>query len=236
MLIPAAAGVNRARAAAQRSTVAQESHELLKLLENIVLPALERRRPQRVLLVSRDPGAFPDLEPLAHRGVVRMHAGPVFEDDPLACDSAALPFQDESFEVVIMHHVFSDGAEPEFRETRRILAGGGDLFVLGKGSLGLRSRFGSPGDDLPALKVRTLCRRLQASSFRIEHCVGVGLLGIPVSCERRWQQPALPFADSVLIMGHHRTAKPIVTPLRFSQPQTVGVQSAVADHLSREAV
>jgi SAM-dependent methyltransferase len=209
---------------------------LLKLIQKFIAPAIRRRQPRRILLVSNEPAEFPGLGELAGHNLIALHSGAAGSSDLLACDSAELPFQDESFEMVVMHNVFTDGSEPEFQEARRILAGGGDLFVLGKGSLGITSRFGKSRTDLPALQVRRMCRQLRNHSFRIEQCVGIGLLGAPVTCEQRWQQPALPFADSVLIIGRHRTLKPIVTPLRFSQPQTVGVQSAAADSLSREAV
>ena len=228
--------VNRDRTVEHGAGLNRENQPLQKLVQEIVKPAIERRRPQRMLLVSNEPADFPDLTGLASRNVITLHSGRESLSDSLACDSAALPFQDESFEVVVMHHVFSDGGEPEFREARRILTGGGELFVLGRGSLGLRSRFGKSRHDLPALRVRTMCQKLRDHSFRIEQCVGIGLMGMPVSCERRWQQPALPFADCVLILGRRRTVKPIVTPLRFSRPQTIGVQSAAADSLNREAV
>ena len=135
-----------------------------------------------------------------------------------------------------MHHIFSDGREPELGEAERILADDGELFVLGRGTLGFRGWFAKTQSGLPGLKLRQVCAGLKSRSFIIEHCAGFGLMGVPVSCYRRWQQPALPFTDTIMIHGRRRRNKPIVTPIRFNQPQTVGVQSAAMDSLSREAM
>ena len=203
------------------------------LVKNIVLPAIRKRRPQRTLLISNDPAEFPDL---ACSNVVTIHSGSGSPDDIVRCDTAKLPFQDDSFEIIVMHHVFSDGLEPELDEAERILAGDGELFVLGRGILGPRAQAAKTRTVLPGLKVRQVCQRLKSRSFIIEHCAGNGLLGMPVSCDRRWQRPALPFADIIVVYGRRHQSKPIVTPLRFSQAQTVGVQAAAMDSLSRAAV
>ena len=90
-----------------------------------------------MLLISIDPAEFPDLAGL---NVVTIHSGSGGPDDIVRCETAKLPFQDDSFEIIVMHHVFSDGHEPELDEAVRILAGDGELFVLGRGKLGLRAR------------------------------------------------------------------------------------------------
>ncbi len=185
------------------------------------------------MLISIDPAEFPDLDGL---NVITIHAGSGDTHDIVSCDTAKLPFQDESFEIMVIHHVFSDGHEPELDEAERILAGDGELFVLGQGTLGLRARFAKGHSELPGLKVRQVCQRLKSRCFMIEHCAGIGLLGMPLGCDRRWQWPALPFADTIVIHARRHQSRAIVTPLRFAQPQTVGVQSAALDSLSREIV
>ena len=204
-----------------------------KLLTKFVLPVILKRRPQRILLISSGPAGFPDL---TGPNVITLHSGGGGPDDILRCDTARLPFQDLSFEIIVMHHVLSDGHEPELGEAERILANDGELFVLGRGALGLRGRFANTQNGLPGLKVRQVCARLKSRSFIIEHCAGFGLMGVRVSCHRRWQQPVLPFTDAIVIHGRRRQIKPIVTPIRFNQPQSVGVQSAAIDSLSREAM
>jgi hypothetical protein len=212
------------------------NQSLRALVDSSVRPVIAKRRPQRVLLLSNEPESLPGFQGLASVDLVALHAGSSSAADAVSCRSEALPFQDDSFEMVILHDVFADGSEPELAESERVLTGGGEIFVLGRGALGLAGRFGQPGSGLPRLQVGAVCRSLQAHSFRIEQCIGVGLAGMLVNCDRRWQQPALPFADAVLIQGRHRTAQTIVTPLRFGRPQTVGVQSTAADSFSREAV
>ncbi len=204
-----------------------------KLVTRFVLPVILKRRPPRILLISNGPAGFPDLAGL---NVIAIHSGGGGPDDILHCDTARLPFQDHSFEIIVMHHVLSDGHEPELGEAERILVDDGELFVLGLGALGLRGRFANTQNGLPGLKIRQICARLRSRSFFIEHCAGFGLMGVRVSCYRRWQQPVLPFADTIVIHGRRRQNKPILTPIRFSQPQGVGVQSAAIDSLSREAM
>ncbi|NIP19080.1 MAG: hypothetical protein GWM87_13680 [Xanthomonadales bacterium] len=206
------------------------------LVESVLLPSLQQRRPGRILLISGDPRHAPQLPGLASQYLVNLSAGAGDGAGSMVCNSAALPVQDDSVEIVVLHHVASDGDEPELEEAMRVLSTGGEIYVLGQGSLGLEGRWGRRRNSFPRLRVTRVCRRLREHSIRIEQCLGVGPAGVPVSCERRWQQPALSFADCILIHGRHRAVKPVVTPLRFNRPQTVGVQSAVAENLSREAV
>ena len=215
------------------SQINRGSQLLRELVKSIVLAAIRKRRPKRILLISNDAAQFPDLAGL---NVITIHSGSGDPDDMVRCDTAKLPFQDDSFEIIVTHHVFSDGHEPELDEAERILTGDGELFVLGRGILGPRAQAAKTRRVLPGLKVRQVCQRLKSRSFIIEHCAGVGLMGMPVSCDRRWQRPALPFADIIVVHGRRHQSKPIVTTLRFSQAQTVGVQAAAMDSLSRAAV
>ena len=194
-----------------------------------VLPELARRRPERMLLISRDPVMFPAL---GSWPLWTIHGGTRSTDDPVACDTAALPFRDDVFDVVLLHHVFSDGREPELDEARRVLAGGGDIFVLGQGMLA-RGGWHASG---PRLAVRQVCQRLRQRAIVIESCTGNGLLGLPLRCQHRWQAPLLQFATTVVIHGRHRPLKPIMRSLRFGQPHAVGVRSTAAESLYRKAV
>lgn len=232
MLTPAPVEVNDEPMVQTFQAVPKHDRTLEQLVRHTVLPEFARRRPQRTLLISPEPSAFSELagwHPLA------LHRGGPNGADPVACATEALPFQDDSFDAVLLHHVFSDGLEPELHEAWRVLSGGGDLFVVGHGSLGWRARFGPRAASVPALRVRQVCQQMRKRAFSIEQCAGRGLLGIPVYWERTWQRPALPFADTVLIHGRHRPLRPIVRPLSFGRTQAVGVRSAAAENVFRKA-
>jgi SAM-dependent methyltransferase len=200
-----------------------------EVVRSAVIPELARRRPERTLLISPDPAIFPAL---GSWPLLTVHGGIRSADDPVACDTAALPFRDDAFDAVLLHHVFADGREPELDEAWRVLAGGGDIFVLGQGPL---SR-GWWDTDTPRLSVRQVCQRLRQRAFVIEKCVGSGLLGLPLRWERRWQAPLLPLATTIVIHGRHRPLKPIMRSLRYGQPHPVGVRSTAAEGLYRKAV
>ncbi len=205
---------------------------LAQLVRHTVLPEFARRRPERVLLISPIPEAFFDL---GNWNILTLHRGEQVKSDRVACDTASLPFQDDQFDAVILHHVFSNGQEPELHEAWRVLRPGGDVFVLGHGSLGWRARPTRRRGVEPAMRVLKVCQQLRRRAFDIEQCAGSGWLGIPFYYERRWQRPALPFADTVLVHGRHRPLRPIVRPLRFGRPQAVGVRSTATESLYRKA-
>ena len=57
----------------------------------------------------------------------------------MVCETGLLPFRNDSFDIVLLHHVAENGREPELQEARRVLCAGGDMFVLGTGAYGLRA-------------------------------------------------------------------------------------------------
>lgn len=205
---------------------------LSKVVRCLVVPEIARRRPERVLLISPKPGFFPAL---GSWSTTRLSPGFNGVEGPLVCNTAELPFTDGSFDVIILHHVFADGREPELAEAWRVLAAGGDLFVLGQGSCSWSSRLTRAGRLLPGLRARQMCHFLRRRAFHIEQCAGLGFGPLPILCERRWQRWLLPFADAVLIHGRHRPLRPIMRSLRFGRPQAVGVQSTAAEQLYRKA-
>jgi SAM-dependent methyltransferase len=226
-------------ATSQFEPMVQSSHQqfrpdraLAQLVRHTVLPEFARRRPDRVLLISPEPLVFSDLQ---NWNILTLHRGNQVDADRVACDTASLPFQDDQFDAVILHHVFRNGREPELHETWRVLRPGGDVFVLGHGSVSWRARPGRRRDGEPAMKVMQVCQQLRRRAFAIEQCAGSGWLGIPLYWERRWQRPALPFADTVLVHGRHRPLKPIMRPLHFGRTQTVGVRSTAAENVFRNA-
>ena len=54
------------------------------------------------------------------------------------CETSQLPFQDGTFNMVVLHHVVADGSEPELAEAVRVLARNGVLILLGLNRMGWR--------------------------------------------------------------------------------------------------
>lgn len=208
-------------------TPGRPDRALRRVIRYAVLPEIARRRPDRILVVSPAARSVPGLEAW---NVIRVETG---GDGPVRCHSQALPFVDDAFDLVILHHVLEDGQEPELQEARRVLKPGGDLFVLGQGSLGWRARLSRRGADRPAIKLLPLCQQLRRRAFVLERCAGCGLAGIPVYWERVWQRPALPFADCVVLHGRHRPLEPIVRRLRFAQPRPAAARREAVESLFR---
>jgi hypothetical protein len=204
------------------------------LLESLLTATLARLVPQRLLVISADPGSMPAIDRQTSGCVATIETAGLTGMASLQCSSELLPFEDGSFNMLIMHHILGDGGEPQLAEAQRVLTGNGQLMVIG------RSRFGMRPDnrtsDIPALDVRSVCRNLKRRAFLIRQCEGLGFRGRRVHLQKSWQQLALPFSDLVLIRGRHTRLKPVATPLKFTQPQVAGVRSAALDGLSREAV
>ncbi len=209
----------------------RHDRSLERLLRFAVLPEIAQRRPGRLLVIAPDPAAFGVLKgwsPLC------LHSNGFAPGDPLRCELTQLPIQDDSIDVVLLHHQLQSGQERILQEAWRILVAGGELFVLGQGALSWRARCGR-GRELPRLKVLTTCQRLRHRAFAIERCAAHGVLGAPVYGERRWQRWWLPpLADNVVIHGRHSVLRPIVRSIRFRRPKAMGVRSPAADSVFRE--
>lgn len=143
------------------------------------------------------------------------------------CRSAQLPFQDGVFNMVVLHHVIGDGAEPELAEAVRVLARNGVLLLLGLNRLGWRYRAQEGSPRLPGLAPLKVKARLDAIDMVMQGFAGAGLAGRqrPVFLNDGLLGLATPFADLVLLQAHHRDS-PGVTPLRFRKPRSGVVQSA----------
>jgi hypothetical protein len=119
--------------------------------------------------------------------------------------------------------VFGTCEGGDIRELARVLTGGGNLVIIGRG------RFGSsPGDEhlkIHSLDSKSICRILRQQGFQIRHCEGFGFRGRRAHWAKSWQMPALPLADLIMIRAEYTQNNPILTPINFGQA-----------NLSREAI
>jgi SAM-dependent methyltransferase len=143
------------------------------------------------------------------------------------CESGQLPFQDKSFQSVVLHHVVSDGSETELQEAVRVLARDGVLIVLGLNRMGWRYRFQERSGQLPGLSPLKVKSRLESLHMTMQGFAGAGLGGMkrPVWMHSGFASLGAPLADIVLLQAKHAN-NPEVTPLRFRKSRAGVVQSA----------
>ena len=153
------------------------------------------------------------------------------------CRITALPFEEAAFDLVILHHLVTDGSEPFWAGALRVMAAGGDIVISGLNSSGLRNRIVNRKHQVPALKLDRICKFLKSQSFNIEHCLQMGLGGFSRPAPRAtWHGLGLPFADRVMLHGHHQSNIKNASILRFKKVQHAGRASAALDgYSSREA-
>jgi len=204
-----------------------------KLLE----PLLQRRRPERVL-VLKHAGAG-DL-PLLTAGpvqIIRLTDDETSGDAIVRCRVAALPFEQAGFELVVLHHLVGDGTEAVLAEALRVLSPGGDVVISGLNSSGLRYRLGNRDNGYPGIRLNRIYHQLKTRSFNIEQCLLMGLAGLPRPVPTAtWGRLGVPFADRVVLHGHHQSNIHNANILRFKRIQAAGATSAVLDGCSsREA-
>jgi hypothetical protein len=138
-------------------------------------------------------------------------------DQPILCETACLPFQDSVFSMVVLHHIVSNGKEPELDEAVRVLARDGVLIILGINRMGWRFRSQGRVRRLPGiapLKVKSCLDRLDMT---MQGFAGAGLLGLrrPVFMSSGLAGLGSPIADVVLLQARHRGG-PEMTPLTRS--------------------
>ena len=208
-----------------------------KLAAQLLQPLLARRRPARILVLKHANAADLLLEPVNSAHIIRL------SDDEFAagamprCRISALPFEEATFDLVILHHLVADGTEEHLAEALRVLAAGGDIVISGLNSSGLRNRFVNRKQRLPALKLNRICKFLKAESFSIEQCLLMGMGGFSRPAPKAtWHGFGLPFADRVVMHGHHQSNITNARILGFKQLKTSARTSAALDGCSsREA-
>ena len=214
----------------------QPTHSAQQSLAGQVLqPLLARRRPDRILVIKHANAGDLSIDPVNSAQLIRLNTDELNPGALLQC-RYALPFEDECFDLVVLHHLVHDGIEPFLNETLRVLAAGGDIVISGLNSSGFRSRIANRKRRLPALNLDKVCNFLKSNSFNIEQCLLMGLGGFSKPAPKAmWHGLGMPFADRVVFHGHHQSNIKNASVLRFKQVQPAGLTSAALDGCSREA-
>lgn len=237
MLTPVSCQVNAAamvdvKGRRKLTRTAQQS-----LAVTLLQPLLERRRPERLLVLKHENATDLPLEPVSPVQIIRLSRDPYAEDVMLRGRLRALPFENAAFDLVVLQHLLVDGSEDEMQEAIRVLAPGGDLVINGLNSAGLHYRVGNRAKRFPGLKLNRIYYHLKNHSFEIEQCLRMGFAGMskPLQIDRGYGF-ALPFADRVVLHGHDLSNISNASILRFRKSRSARVASAALDGVSsREA-
>ena len=207
------------------------------LAVKLLQPLLARRRPARILVLKHEGARDLPLEPANSAQLVRLSADDSSPGAMLRCRISALPFEEAAFDLVILHHLVADGSEKYLAEALRVLTAGGDIVFSGLNSSGLRNRIVNRKHKVPALKLDRICKLLKSRSFNIEQCLLMGLGGFSRPAPKAtWHGLGFPFADRVVLHGHHQSNIGNAHRLRFGQMKSAGRSSAALDGCSsREA-
>jgi SAM-dependent methyltransferase len=206
----------------------------LKLLSEGLLRSAGRTALKEDLLEIHHPGA-PRFDPgflhtaselfgLSIRLSQHGHSGP---EQRVRCESTQLPFQDGVFQMVVLHHVVSDGREVGLAEAVRVLARDGVLILLGLNRMGWRFRSQDRISQLPGLAPLRVKKRLEELQMTMQGFAGAGLAGMkrPALMYSGLSSIGAPVADLVLLQARHMNS-PEATALRFRKSRSGVVQSA----------
>jgi SAM-dependent methyltransferase len=203
------------------------------LAGKVLEPLLAKRRPGRILLLKHSNGLDLQLETGPGTQVIRLDSVPGGSQSPLLCRLDALPFERASFDLVVLHHLVNDGTEPLLDEALRVLVEGGDVVISGLNSSGLRNRIANRKRELAALKLDRVCQVLKSRSFTVEQCLMMGWGGFSrPSPKATWHGLGFPFADRVVLHGHHHSSIKGGRILRFRPAQAAGLSAAALDGCS----
>jgi len=210
---------NRQRLPAQQLLSAQ-------LLE----PILTQRRPSRILVLKKAGEEDLVLETSGDPQVIRLTTDATCSKAPVTANIESLPFEENVFDLVILHHVVKDGKEPLLDGVMSVLVPGGDIVISGLNSTGLKYYFGNPKRRLPGIELDHMTVNLKNRSLQLRECTLMGVAGLPwPSPKSSWHGLGLPFADHVALHAHHHSASSNTNVLRFKQVQRAGLTSAALD-------
>ncbi len=207
------------------------------LVAQLLQPLLARRRPERILVLKHAAARDLPLKVANTAQIIRLSTDESSVDARVQCRIAALPFAEAAFDLVILHHLLRDGSEAFLVETFRVMAAGGDLVISGLNSSGLRNAIVNRKQGLPALRLNKVRNFLKSHSFNIESCLLMGLAGLSRPAPTAtWNGLGLPFADWVVLHGHHQSNIKNASILSFRNVRSARVAPAALDGISsREA-
>ncbi len=153
--------------------------------------------------------------------------GKQYSGQPIVCETFELPFQDNVFRMVLLHHVISDGMESELNEAVRVLARDGVLIILGINRMGWRFRFQGSSHTLPGIAPLKVKSRLDSLDMAMRGFAGAGFFGMkrPVFMSSGIAGLGSPIADVILLQARHNNG-PEMTPSRLRKLDSGVVQSA----------
>jgi SAM-dependent methyltransferase len=203
------------------------------LAGEVLQPLIAKRRPKRILVLRHANGLDLQFETEPETQVVRLDSNAGDGQRTVACRLDALPFEEAAFDLVILHHLVNDGSEPLVAEALRVLVEGGDVVISGLNSSGLRNRIGNRKRELAAMKLDKVCRALKSRSFTVEQCLMMGLGGFSKPAPKAtWHGLGFPFADRVVLHGHHHSSIKSGKILRFKPARAAGLSTAALDGCS----
>lgn len=182
------------------------------------------------------------LEPVNPVQIIRLSADKACADAVVRCRLSALPFEQASFELVVLQQLISDGNEPVMRSALRVLVAGGDLVISGLNSAGLQYRIRNRQDQFQGLRINRIIEHLKSESFTIVQCLRKGLAGWSRPARKvsshgaGWHGLAMPFSDYVVLHGHHQSNIENASVLRFKQAQRSRVATAALDGVGSRKV
>lgn len=198
------------------------------LAEQLLWPLLARRRPQNILVLKHAAANDLHLQPSENARIVRLNTDENSPQAMLKCRLDALPFEEATFDLVVLHHLVGDGSEPFVAEALRVLIEGGDVVISGLNSSGLRNKILNRKRELAALKLDRVCTVLKSRSFRVEQCLLTGWGGFSRPAPKAtWHGLGFPFADRVILHGHHQSHIPSGSILRFKPLKAAGTKAAL---------
>lgn len=208
------------------------------LAAKLLQPLMAKRRPERVLVLKHAGADDLTLEAISPVQIIRLNTDQAAAGGEVRCRLSALPFTEASFDLVILHQLIIDGSEPVMQQALLGLVAGGDLVISGLNSAGLQYRIKNREEHFPGLRINRIIEHLKSQSFNIEHCMRMGLAGMsrpaPKNCwhGKSWHGLIMPFADYVMLHGHHQSNIQNASILRFRQAKRNRVAAAALDGVS----
>lgn len=209
----------------------------MSLTVSLLQPLLEKRRPQRMLVLKHAAGGDLPIKPVSPLQLICLSTDIMAEKAVVHTRLDALPFENQAFEVIVLQHLLNDGSEVVLSEALRVLAPAGDLIISGLNSAGLRYRVGNREAQFPGLRLNRIINHLRSHSINIEHCLRMGLAGMSRPLPKESLHGlAMPFSDRIVLHGHQQSHIDGASILRFKPARPRRVVAAALDGLSsREA-